>query len=285
MGILHDRMEADLKIAGYRPSTREAYLRHGRRFAAHFMRSPAEMGVEEIRQYLLHLIEDRKLGPESVRVARSAVMFLYRVTLNRPVEVEWIPVPKKPKRIPVVLSGTEMTALLDAIHKPKYRAMMMAMYAGGLRISETCRLRPEHIDAKRMVINLCGKGNKERCTLLSKRLLAYLRDYWRITRPDNGWFFPGRTKDGHVSHKTVRGVFHLAVKAAGISKDVTPHSLRHAFATHLIELGNDVTMVKALLGHCSLRTTEVYTHTRIKQMARTISPLDVLGTPAARVLG
>ena len=163
--------------------------------------------------------------------------------------------------------------------------ILSAMYAAGLRISEACALRPEDSDSKRMVIRVRGKGDKERCTLLSQRLLSGLRDYWRKTRPQGGWLFPGGTRDGHVGKDTARRVFHKAVRAAGITKEVTPHALRHSFATHLIDAGTDVTVVQALLGHASLRATEVYTHTSVEQIARTKSPLDVLGTPAGSVLG
>jgi len=285
MGKLRDRMEADLKIGGYSQITQKIYTLYARKFAAHFMRSPTQMGADEIRQFLLYLVEEKKASRETIRQIRASLQFLYSVTLNRPVEVQWLPVPRKHKHLPVVLSGTQVTALLKAIRKPKYRAIMMTIYAGGLRILEACRLHPEDIDSQRMVINIRGKGDKDRCTMLSGRLLQHLRDYWRCTRPQNGWMFPGGTKDGHTSTNTVRKVFHKAVAAAGITKGITPHSLRHAFATHLIETGTDVTVVQALLGHKSLRTTEVYTHTSVEQIARTKSPLDLLNTPSGRILG
>jgi len=285
MGQLQMRMEADLKVAGYSPGTRRWYLSLAKGFAAHFMRSPAELGADEIRQYLLWLVEERRLSPESIRAARSALRFLYRVTLNQPVKIDWLPVPRKPKRLPVVLSGSEVAALLDAVRAVKYRAVLMAMYAGGLRISEACRLRPECIDARRGVLRIRGKGNKERLTVLSERLLAYLRRYWRQARPSGGWLFPGRTAAGHVSPETTSEVFRKAVATAGITKVVTPHVLRHSFATHLIDAGTDVSVVQALLGHESLRVTEVYLHTSIERIARTPSPLDLLGTPQGRLLG
>jgi len=285
MGQLRDKMQADLKIAGYSQNTRRRYINWGRRFAAHFMRSPAEMGSDEIREFMLHLIDEVALSPESIRAARSSLRFLYMVTLNKPVEIEWLPVPRKPKRLPVVLSGTEVTALLDTVRGPKYHVILMAMYAGGLRISEACTLEPEHIDSKRMVIRVCGKGDKERYTLLSERLLAHLRDYWRHSRPNNGYLFPGGNAGAHITDGAVRAVFRKALLATGITKKATPHSLRHAFATHLIETGVDVTVVQALLGHHSVRTTQVYTHTSVELIARTKSPLDLLSTPEGRILG
>lgn len=285
MGELHDRMEADLKIGGYSPATQRTYLFYARKFAGHFMRSPADMGAAEVRQFLLYLVEERGVARSTLRQVRSSLRFLYSVTLNRSMEVEWVPVPRKQKRLPVILTGTEVAALLDAVRSPKYLAILMAMYAGGLRISEACRLRPEQIDSKRRTILIRGKGDKERCTLLSDRLLVHLRSYWLCTRPQSDWLFPGRTKNDPIAPASAREVFYKAVRATGITKEVTPHSLRHSFATHLIEAGTDVTVVKALLGHSSLRTTEIYTHTSVEQIARTRSPLDLLGTPDGRVLG
>jgi len=187
--------------------------------------------------------------------------------------------------VPEVLSGVEVEQLLGLIRKPKYRAIVMAMYGGGLRVSEACSLRPEQIDSKRMVIRLRGKGDKERYTLLSERLLAYLREYWRAERPEGGWLFPGRGMQGHISRKTVGEVLGKVVRKAGFKKRVTTHTLRHSYATHLQELGTPLTVIQTLLGHSQLRATETYLHTSREVLSRTKSPLDVLGTPAAKILG
>jgi site-specific recombinase XerD len=278
-------MEADLKLAGYSPSTRKIYLLYARLFAKHHMRSPAEMGEEEIRQYLLHMVENKKISRETYRQIRAAVIFLYSVTLKRQTEVEHLPVRRKKVKLPVVLSGTEVAALLRAIRRPNYRAIVMAQYAGGLRISEACRLRAEDIDSKRMVIHVrAGKGGRDRYTVLSERFLTDLRDYWREHRPTE-WLFPGKTAVGHACPETVRKVFHTAVAVANISKKITPHSLRHCFATHLLESGVDIAVVQALLGHGSLRATEVYAHISVEHIGRIKSPLDLLGTRAAEPLG
>lgn len=285
MGQLRDRMEADLVLAGYSPSTQRNYLLYARQYAKHFRRSPAELGEEEIRQFLLHLIEKKQRSHSTYRQARASLIFLYTVTLKRPAEVEHLPVPRRPVKLPVVLSGTEVEALLEAIRSPKYRGIIMVQYAGGLRIAEACRLKPQDIDSKRMVLHVRGgKGKRDRYTVLSARLLEYLRDYWRAHRPVE-WLFPGRTKGGHASPDTVRRVFQKAVAASGIRKEVTPHVLRHSFATHLLESGVDVTVLQALLGHASLRATSVYTHVSVEHIGRVKSPLDLLGTPSARPLG
>lgn len=285
MGQLRDRMEADLRLAGYSPNTQKIYLLYAGKFASHHRRSPKDMGEEEIRRYLLHLVEERKISPETYRQVRAALIFLYSVTLRRSTEIDHLPVRRRKVRLPIVLSGREVQALIEAVRSPKYRAVLMALYAGGLRIMEGCRLRPDDIDSKRMVIHLrAGKGGHDRYTVLSRRLLDTLREYWKTYRPKE-WLFPGQTTDGHVSPDTVRKVFHSALAISGIRKEVTPHVLRHSFATHLLETGVDVTVIQALLGHGSLRATEVYTHVSVEHIGRVRSPLDLLGTEAASPLG
>ncbi|MBW1688413.1 MAG: site-specific integrase [Deltaproteobacteria bacterium] len=287
MGQLRDRMKADLKIAGYSDSTRQIYLIYARKFVEHFWRSPAEMGADEVRYYLLHLIEHRGASRGTIRQVRSALRFLYAVTLNRPVEVDWLPSARREKRLPVVLGGSEVAALLAAVRRVMYQTILMTMYAAGLRIGEACRLLPEEIDSKRMVIHVRrGKGNTDRYTILSKRLLGALRDYWQNHRSHiNGYLFPGGTALGHACPETVRNVFRKALADTGIKKAVTPHVLRHCFATHLIECGTDVTVVKELLGHRSVETTERYTHINVDHVARINSPFDMLGTPESKILG
>ena len=285
MGLLRDRMEADLTLAGYSPSTCKIYLLYARLFAKYHMRSPADMGEDEIRQYLLHLVQEKKVSRETYRQVRAALTFLYSVTLKRPTEVAYLPVRRREVKLPEILSGTEVQAFLSSIERPKYRAIMMALYAGGLRISEACRLRPEDIDSKRKVILVRrGKGRRDRYTVLSNRLLSFLRDYYRKHRP-KGWLFPGRTRSGHTGPDMARRVFNAAVSSAGISKKITPHTLRHCFATHLLESGVDITVVRVLMGHGSLRATEVYTHISVDHIGRVKSPLDLLGTPKAKPLG
>ncbi len=277
MGQLREKMEADLKIGGYSEGTQRIYLYYAKKYAAYFQRSPEEMGEDEVREFLLHLVTEQTVSRSTLKQVRAALKFLYGVTLNRPVEVEWLPTIRKQRRLPVILSSTEVVSFLTAVQATKYRAVLTSIYAGGLRISEACRLLPGDIDSDRKVITVRGKGDKERYTMLSARLLDCLRDYWKQERPRrDGWLFPGGTKAGHASPETIRNVFHKVVTAVGITKKVTPHSLRHSFATHLIESGVDVTVVQALLGHSSILTTQIYTHVSVEQIASTRSPLDLL---------
>lgn len=282
MGILHDRMAADLKIAGYSPKTSKIYLYYARKYAAHYMRSPAEMGADEVRAFLIYLIEERGISRSTLKQVRAALKFLYAVTLGRPVAVANLVPPRNPKPLPMVLSGREVLALLGAVQHLKYRAVLLVMYAAGLRISEACGLRPESIDSERMLIRIeHGKGGHTRDALLSERLLIHLRAYWKAERPAGGRLFPGRTKAGHISPESVRHAFHLAAASAGIRKRVTPHVLRHSFASHLVACGTDVTIIQALLGHGSLKTTAIYTHIGERLKRETQSPLDRI--PPARL--
>jgi site-specific recombinase XerD len=181
--------------------------------------------------------------------------------------------------LPAVLSAGEVAALLGAIQSLKYRALLMAAYGGGLRIGEACRLRVQDIDSERGVIWVRGgKGGHDRCTLLPQRLLNFLREYWRTDRP-HPWLFPGQTHVRHISDSSVRAVFKKACMDAGITTPCTPHTLRHSFATHLLDAGTDIRVIQALLGHRSIKTTTIYTHVSLNLIRRTQSPLDA-PTPA-----
>ncbi|MFH0980532.1 MAG: site-specific integrase [Planctomycetota bacterium] len=277
MGELRRKMEEDLKLKGFSPCTAKVYLLYCRKFAAHYGRSPEVLGEEEIRKFLLHLIQVEQVSHYTYRQIFASLKFLYTVTLSREWEVDRIPFPKhRQNKLPEVLNNDQVLALLEALQSPKYRAIMTSCYAAGLRISEACRLRVDEIDSNRMVIRVRqGKGCKERYTLLSPRLLEMLRVYWRIYRPME-WMFPGRTQAGHVSPDTVRQVFSKARVAAGIGRWCTPHTLRHAFATHLLDRGTDLAVIQTLLGHASIETTRIYTHVTIEHIQKTESPLDHL---------
>lgn len=285
MGELHDRMLADLKIGGYSPSTTKIYLAYARAFARFHMRSPAEMGRDEVREYLLHMAE-RPVSPMTMRQVRASLTFLYATTLNRPIEVDRLPLQRPIRRLPVILSGTEVGQVFGLVRKDSYRTILQAMYSAGLRGREAVRLRAEDIDSKRNLIRVVqGKGKKDRYTLLARRFLVELRAYYASRRPRGPWLFPGETTEGHISPESVRRVFVDAVEAAGIQKRVRPHSLRHSFATHLRELGVDLTVIQALLGHANIKSTAVYLRTTVEKLMKTKSPLDYLGTAEGIVLG
>jgi site-specific recombinase XerD len=283
MGQLHNRMKADLTLAGYSPSTSQIYLIYARKFAKHFMRSPSLMGDEEVRSFLLYLLQEKGVSYATYRQYRAALQFLYRVTLQRPQEIAHVPCRRKSSPLPVVLSLEEVSSFLKRLREFKYRAIAMTIYASGLRISEACRLQPKDIDSSRRLIHVRnGKGRKDRYTVLSKRLLSFPRDYYRKSRP-SVWLFPAAFKgNARLSPNTVRLAFRQAGKEAGLSKRVTPHILRHCFATHLLESGVDITFISALLGHKSIRTTEIYTHVSSEQIAKVKSPLDLLPASATR---
>jgi integrase/recombinase XerD len=283
MGQLRDRMEADLRLRNLRPSTQECYLRCARKFAAYHMRSPAEMGTAEVRDFLVHLRDERHVGPSTIKGYVAALKFLYANTLDRPEVVRpWLQ-PRVEHKLPVVLSREEVEALLNGIESIKYRAVLMTAYGSGLRIGEVCRLQVGDVDSARMLLHIReGKGGRDRYALLSPVLLEILRTYWRAERPSGPYLFPGQKADTHLTAESVRAVQHKVAKECGLSKRATPHTMRHSFATHLLEDGTDIRIIQALLGHRSIRTTQVYTHVSPEYIRRVKSPLDTLRVKSPR---
>ena len=285
MGSLCQRMIEDLKLKNYAPATCSEYLRCARQFAAYHMRSPAEMGEREIRDFLLALAFQRK-GVETLKMHIAALKFLYGTTLRRPEEIVALPWPKVPHRLPDILSGTEVDQLLGAVEPLMYRAVVMTAYGSGLRISEACSLRADDIDSKRKLIHVRdGKRARDRYVPLPDRLRNFLREYWRQVRPPGPFLFPGAKAGRPISRHAVRDALAKGIRKAGIKKRVKMHTLRHSFATHLLEGGTDIRVIQALLGHASIRTTVRYTQVSQKHLGRVTSPLDILGTDKARVLG
>jgi site-specific recombinase XerD len=277
MGQLRDKMEQDLKLRGYRLKTRKEYLRWAGLFANYYQRSPMKMGEAEIREFLLYQLDEKKVGPASHKMAVASLKFLYGVTLGRPEEAVKIPWPRVPHTLPDILDGTEVAALLDALETTKHRAVVMTTYAAGMRISEACSLRTTDLDSKRGLIHIRdGKRGRDRYVMLSERLLGFLRVYWRLERPPGTLLFPGATQTGYMSPEAVRKALHEAAKKVGVQKRVTPHVLRHSFATHLLEAGEDIRTIQVLLGHQSIRSTVRYTHVSKRHIGRTQSPLDRL---------
>jgi integrase/recombinase XerD len=285
MGELYDRMALDLKLRNLAAATRKEYLRCCCGFVRYHMKSPRELGEAALKEYLEHLLL-RGAGPETLKMNVAGLKFLYGVTLDRPKVAERLLWPKVPHRKADILSGSEVLKLLGAV-KSLVPAMALATaYGAGLRISEACRVRVEDIDSRRGLLHVrLGKGGKDRYVMLSPRLLVALRRYWVEVRPQGPWLFPGRKAGTHLSPSAVQVALKEAVKAAKLKKRITAHSLRHAFATHLLETGNDIRLIQALLGHASIRTTARYAQVSRNLVTRTKSPLDLLGTQEGAVLG
>jgi site-specific recombinase XerD len=276
MTPLRQRMLEDMGIRNLSRNTQLSYLQQVGAFARHFARSPADLGPEEIRAYQVHLMEVRKLNPASVGIAISALRFLYKVTLKRDWTPDDFPLPKKRFRLPVVLSPEEVMHFLESVHSLKHRTILTTTYAAGLRVSEATHLRVTDIDSQRMVVRIDqGKGRKDRYVMLSPRLLEVLRAYWKVVRPTQ-WLFPGDVAGQPITKNAVALACQKARRASGIAKPITPHSLRHAFATHLLEAGTDVRRIQLLMGHRSLATTSRYLKVATSELCATTSPLDLL---------
>jgi integrase/recombinase XerD len=280
MTPLRQRMVEDMRVRNLATNTQRAYLQQISAFAKHFGRSPAMLGSEEIRAWQLYLIDVRKLARSSLVTTTAALRFLYKVTLKRDVAVDDIVMSKRPRTLPVILSREEVTAFFESIRSLKHRTILMTAYAGGLRISEVTRLKVSDIDSQRMVLRIeQGKGQVDRYVMLSPRLLEILRSYWLTGRPQH-WLFPGRFPDQPIDPATIRLACRQARRRAGIGKPVTPHALRHAFATHLLESGTDVRTIQLLLGHRSLATTSMYLKVATSTICATTSPFDLLHAAA-----
>jgi integrase/recombinase XerD len=276
MTPLRQRMLEDMRLRNFSPETQRSYIHYVAGFAKYFGRSPEGLGVEAIREYQLYLIEERKLSPVSVNCFTAAAQFLYLTTLELPWSKSHFPRQHVPGKLPVVLSPTEVAIFFKHIAVIKFRAALMTCYGAGMRMSEVVHLRVEDIDSSRMLIRVReGKGAKDRYTMLSPKLLELLRLYWRFQRPPE-WLFPATKPTRHVSASTIQQVCREAAHLAGFSKRVTAHTLRHSFATHLLENGTDVRIIQSLLGHARIETTAHYTAVTRKTVAATASPLDAL---------
>ncbi|MGH9363211.1 MAG: tyrosine-type recombinase/integrase [Thermoanaerobaculia bacterium] len=279
MGQFHDRMEADMEVRGFSPQTRKAYLRCMRAFVGHFMRPPDQLTPDHIHQYQLHLTRGREVSTGTFNQAIAALRFFYRVTLKKDWAIQEIPYRKKARKLPEILSPEKVTALFSSAKNLKHRAILMTLYAGGLRVNEAVHLKLSDIDSQRMVIRVeQAKGRKDRYVMLSPKLLEVLRQYWKAFRPRT-WLFPGQPSDKPIDRATVNRMLHKVQKAAGIRGRVYPHLLRHSFATHLMEHGTHLPVIQRLLGHRSLRSTEIYTHVAKNYLHETPSPLDTLPDP------
>ena len=280
MTPLRKRMIEEMELRNFAPHTIECYIKCIAGFARYFGQSPEVLGAEHVRKYLLHLIEERKLAWGSYNQALAALRYLYRWVLKREEVVRDIRGPRRVRHLPVVLSLEEVRRFFGEVVSYKHRMVLMTAYSAGLRIAEVVNLKVSDIDSARMVIHIRqSKRNKDRYTMLSPVLLTALRHYWWAARPVD-YLFPGRSLQKHISGSQVQKACKDAQARAGIDKEVTPHTFRHSFATHLLEAGTDLRVIQALLGHSSPQTTSLYTRVSTQLISRTRSPLDLLEPPA-----
>jgi len=276
MTPLRRRMIEDMILRNFTPQTIRSYVWCIARFARYFNSSPEHLGPEDIRAYLVYLVQERRVSLSYYKQTRAALRFLYRVTLGRNHVPDAIPPVKQPRTLPVVLSPEEVARFFAAIRNLKHRAILMTAYAAGLRISEATALQVSDIDSKRMVIRIRqGKGRKDRYVMLSPRLLEFLRAYWKAVRPQ-GTLFPGATPGQPITTESIKKVCQRARAAAGLGKPITAHTLRHSFATHLLEAGTDLRTIQVLLGHRSFGTTARYVHVATASLPSIKSPFDRL---------
>jgi integrase/recombinase XerD len=277
---LRKKMLEELQRRNYSDRTARTYVRIVREFAEHFHQSPDKLGPEHIRQYQAHLFQAKKLTPATVSQHVSALRFLFVKTLRRHFLAEYIPFPKSRKRLPTVLSPEEVTRLIDGSRNLFHRAILMTLYSTAARRTELCRLKVQDIDSQRMMIRINqGKGGRDREVPLSPKLLETLRVYFRWMRPTT-FLFPGTVKgvraDVPISPNTVWLACRQAAQKAGITKRLSPHSLRHSCASHLLEAGADLRTLQVLLGHSRLEHTLVYLHLSPKHLQAIPNPLDTL---------
>lgn len=286
MGQLQDRMIEDLTLRGCAPNTKSAYVRCARAFVAFHRRSPTELGEEHVRAWLLHLLKEKRRSPRTVNVHISALRTLFTVTLQRPEVMANIRQVRSQHPQPTIPSGTQVRALLDAAPSLKHRAMFMLLYGAGLRVSEVLALTTADVDSTRMVLHIRDTKNRhDRIVRLPPPALDALRAYWKELRPTGPAIFPGRGGRERLTREAVQQAVARAARKAGISCRVYPHLLRHAFATHMLELGGDLRTVQILLGHRSLQSTARYTHLTEARRASLRSPLEALDTEAGQRLG
>ena len=279
MGTTRDKMNAILRARNYAPSTITNYLQKAGAYVAFYDRPAQVLEADDFREYVLHL-HDIGQSPANIKMSVASVRFLYRHVVERPDVALACAFPRVPRRLPVVLSGSEMRRVLDQVTSPVCKMALTTMYSTGLRIGEACALRFSDIGSKRMLLHVrCGKGGHERLVTLSPTLLSMLRDYYRAVRPPGPLLFPGKTDEGAIGQSSIRRALAAATTAAGIDKRVTPHTLRHSYATHMLELGADIRTVQLLLGHASMTTTTIYLQLSMHLAARLPNPLDVVHDP------
>jgi integrase/recombinase XerD len=275
---LRQMMLEELQRRNYSTETVRAYINAVKQYAEYFHRSPEKLGPKHIREFQLHMIRDLKFAPHTVKQRSSALRFLYVRTLRRPYMLEHIPIPRTPVKLPQILSREEIARLIEGASNLMYRALLMTLYSTGMRRSEVCRLQVSDIDSARNIIHIRGgKRRRDRDVPLSPKLLETLREYWRWMKPKT-WLFPGYEKgwrvDVPITDKVVWHACKEAAKNAGIQKRVTPHLLRHSYATHLLEAGADLRTIQLLLGHVELKHTVIYLHLSQRHLQAVANPID-----------
>ena len=282
MTELRKRMIEDLKIRNYSDQTIRSYVHAVAEFARYLGKSPDQLGAEHIRQYQLYLLYDKKIDWSTFQIRMSALKFLYTKTLKQTWFDVYVAKPKVVRKLPRVLTRDQVKTILDATKNLKHRALLATLYDAGLRCAETQQLRVSDIDSRRMVINIrAGKGKYPRQVKLSPKLLELLRIYWRWRKP-KGWLFPGQIPGMPMSLGAIRAVCTSVGKKAGLPKSFSPHTLRHSFATHLLDSGTDLRTIQLMLGHADLKTTSRYLHVSEDRFKKVISPLEDL--PIAEIL-
>jgi integrase/recombinase XerD len=275
MSPLRRRMIEDMKVRNLSPVTQRCYVHAVTKFARHFNRSPGRLGLAEVREYQVHLTSTG-ISWASFNVAVCALRFFYGVTLGRTAMIERIPYARKRRQLPVILSAEEVARFLAAVPSRKHRTALMTAYAAGLRVSEVVRLKIADIDSSRMLIRVeQGKGGRDRYIMLSPQLLVVLRAYWREARPEH-WLFSGQDESRPLDASVLQAACRTARERAKLGKPVTVHTLRHCFATHLLEAGTDIRTIQVLLGHRDLSTTARYTQVAATTIGNVISPFDRL---------
>jgi integrase/recombinase XerD len=272
---LRRRMIEDMTVRNFVEKTQNDYIRHVKNLTAFLGRSPDTATAEELRLYQLQLTE-AGVRPPTINSAVSALRFFFSVTVDRPAVTNPLTFVAEPRKIPIVLSLEEVVRVLEAAPGPKYKAALSAAYGAGLRVSEVVALKVGDVDSKRMLLRIeQGKGRRDRFAMLSPQLLELLRDWWRIAHP-RVWLFPGQNPVNPLTPRQLNRAVHAAAHRAGIAQRVTPHTLRHSFATHLLEQNSDIRVIQALLGHAKLETTALYTRVATNTIRAVMSPLDRL---------
>ena len=276
MTTLREQFKRDLSIKGFSDKTQSTYLRHVIAFSKFHDKSPDLLGTEEIKDYLHYIITEKNISKSYVNQVYSGLKFFYETTLNRDWDMKSIPRTKKIKKLPLVLSKEEVKRILESNTNLKHRALLTTIYSAGLRVSEAVNLKIADIDSDNMLIKVNeGKGGKDRFTILSGVTLDILRDYFKYYKP-NEWLFPGADKDKPITTRTVERVMENSVNKAKIKKRATVHTLRHSFATHLLENGTDIYYIQKLLGHTNISTTSIYLHVSNMKIKNIKSPMDTL---------